>query len=234
MSLRGAKRRSNLLEQEDRHGPAGLAMTAWSLLLDLGGVFHSDAALQGLGDGAATFEDRDSSFGFLALALGDLQVVFDPEMRQLQDPFGGIDGALRFGPEFVGVTGYPTRLQRAGEGAGESAGGGGDEVVEGGWKLFFRSHLVEVSDFGVDAEVDGFFKPSEIGATFWALLLDDFDLGHVDGFAHHSTSFSTGHREPRRGVAISLFTSSSRAQRSEAISSRPKGVATAFGLAMTE
>src|SRR2546422_2865583 len=158
MSLRGAKRRSNLLEQEDRHGPAGLAMTAWSLLLDLGGVFHSDAALQGLGDGAATFEDRDSSFGFLALALGDLQVVFDPEMRQLQDPFGGIDGALRFGPEFVGVTGYPTRFQRAGEGAGESAGGGCDEVVESGREFLFRSHFVEVGDFGVNSEVDGFFE----------------------------------------------------------------------------
>ena len=121
-------------------------------------MFHSDTALQGLRDGAAALEDGDGAFGFLALALGDLQVVFDSEMRQLQDAFGGIDGALRFGPEFVGVTGYPTRFQRAGEGAGESAGGGGDEVVEGRWKLFFRSHLVEVGDFGVDAEVDGFFE----------------------------------------------------------------------------
>src|SRR2546422_11410515 len=98
-------------------------------------------------------------------------------MRQLQDAFGGVDGALRFYPEFVGVAGYPTRFQRAGEGAGESAGGGGDEVVEGRRKLFLRGHLVEVGDFGVNSEVDGFFEPSEVGATFWALLLDDFDLG---------------------------------------------------------
>ena len=111
-----------------------------------------------MGDRTAALEDGDGALRFLALALGDLQVVFDSEMRQLQDAFGGVDGALRFGPEFVGVTGYPTRFQRAGEGAGESTGGGGDEVVEGRWKLFFRSHFVEVGDFGVNSEVDGFFE----------------------------------------------------------------------------
>ena len=121
-------------------------------------MFHSDTALQGLRDGAAALEDGDGAFRFLALALGDLQVVFDPEMRQLQDAFGGVDGALRFCPEFVGVAGYPTRFQRAGEGASESAGGGGDEVVEGRWELFLWGHLVEVGDFGVDPEVDGFFE----------------------------------------------------------------------------
>lgn len=59
-------------------------------------------------------------------------MIFDPEVRQLQDAFRGVDGAFRFGPEFVGVTGNPTRFQRAGEGSGESTGGRGDQIVEGG------------------------------------------------------------------------------------------------------
>ena len=109
----------------------GLAMTEESLLNNFRGVFHRDAALQGLGDGAAALEHSDRALSFLALALGNLKVVFCAEMRELQDTFGGVDGAFCFRPEFVGVTGDPTRLQRAGEGAGESAGGGGDEIVEG-------------------------------------------------------------------------------------------------------
>src|SRR2546422_907932 len=172
-------------------GSKGGFLCSWeSLLLDFRSVLHGDAAFQSLCDGTAAFENGYGAFGFFALALGDLQMVFDAEMRQLQDAFGGVDGALRFGPEFVGVTGYPTRFQRAGEGAGESAGGGCDEVVEGRRKLLFGGHLVEVGDFRVDAEVDGFFKPSEVGATLWALLLDDLDLRDVDGIAHRSTSFS--------------------------------------------
>ena len=106
-------------------------MTGESLLNDLRRVFHCDAALQGLRDGAAALEHSDRALGFLALAPGNLEVVCDAEMRQLQDALGGVDGAFCFRPEFVGVTGYPTRFQRAGEGAGESAGGGGDEIVEG-------------------------------------------------------------------------------------------------------
>ena len=109
----------------------GLAMTAESLLLDLRGVFHRDAALQGLRDGAAALEHSDRALGFLALAPGNLEVVCDAEVRQLQDALGGVNGAFCFRPELVGVTGDPTRFQRASEGAGESAGGGGDEIVEG-------------------------------------------------------------------------------------------------------
>jgi len=155
-----------------------------SLLLDLGGVFHRHAALQGLSHGAAAFEDRDGALGFLALALGDLQVIFNPEVRQLQNTVGGVDGALRFGPEFVGVTRYPTRFQRAGESTGESAGGGCDEVVEGRRQLFLRSHLVEVGDCGVNAEVDGFFETGEVRLTLRAFFLDDFHLRDIDCCAH--------------------------------------------------
>ena len=56
-------------------------MTGESLLDDFRGVFHRDAALQGLRDGAAAFEDRDGALGFFALTLGDLQVVFDAKVR---------------------------------------------------------------------------------------------------------------------------------------------------------
>ncbi len=80
-------------------------------------MLDRDAALQGLRDGAAALKDGQRTLGFLALSLGDRQMVFDLEMRQLQDTFGGIDGALRFGPEFIRVTGYPARFQRAGKGA---------------------------------------------------------------------------------------------------------------------
>src|SRR2546425_9906588 len=166
-------------------GSKGGFLCSWeSLLLDFRSVLHGDAAFQSLCDGTAAFENGYGAFGFFALTLGNLQVVFDPEMRQLQDAFGGVDGALRFGPEFVGVTRYPTRFQRAGESAGESAGGGCDEVVEGRRQLFLRSHLVEVSDCGVNAEVDGFLETGEVRLTLRAFLLDDFHLRDIDCFAH--------------------------------------------------
>lgn len=100
-------------------------------LSDLRLVLDGDATLQGLRHGAAPFEDGEGAFGLLALARWDLHVVFDVDVGDLEHAFGRGDGAFRFSPEFVGVTGYPTRFQRAGEGAGESAGGGRDQVVEG-------------------------------------------------------------------------------------------------------
>ena len=163
-------------------------MTEESLLNNFRGVFHRDAALQGLGDGAAALEHSDRALSFLALALGNLKVVFGAEMRELQDTFGGVDGAFCFRPELVGVTGYPTRFQRAGEGAGESAGGGGDEIVEGRGQLLFGGHLVEVGDFRVHPEKDWVLEAGDVGAALGAFLLNDFDLGDVDGIAHRWAS----------------------------------------------
>ncbi len=79
-------------------------------------MLDGDAALEGLSDGAAALENGQGAFGFLALSAGDPQMVLHADVRHLEDAFGGGDGALGFGPEFVGVTGYPTRFQRAGEG----------------------------------------------------------------------------------------------------------------------
>src|SRR2546427_782188 len=98
---------------------ARLAMMEESLLDNFRGVFHRDAALQGLGDGAAALEHSDRALSFLALALGNLKVVFGAEMRELQDTFGGVDGAFCFRPELVGGTGHPTRFQRAPKGRGD-------------------------------------------------------------------------------------------------------------------
>src|SRR5438034_6839309 len=212
------------------------------LFLDLCGVFHRDAALQGLGNGAAALEHSDRALSFLALALGNLNVVFGAEMRELQDTFGGVDGAFCFRPELVGVTGYPTRFQRAGEGAGESAGGGGDEIVEGRGQLLFGGHLVEVGDFRVHPEKDWVLEAGDVGAALGAFLLDDFDLGNVHGIAHRlglrTMRLPRGYapRNDSQSVIASpegAWRSAKRCERSEAISSRPKGVATAFGLATT-
>src|SRR5437667_9818324 len=96
-SLRAPKRRSNLVltgdcfgtlrlamtngdaPRNDRMGTR-LAMTEESLLDDFRGVFHRDAALQGLGDGAAALEHSDRALSFPALALGDLNGVFGAAM----------------------------------------------------------------------------------------------------------------------------------------------------------
>ena len=81
-------------------------------------MLDSDAALQRLRHRAAAFEDGQGAFGLFALPLGDLQVILDVDVGDLEYAFGGGDRALGFSPKFVGVTGYPARFQRAGEGAG--------------------------------------------------------------------------------------------------------------------
>jgi len=71
-----------------------------------------------------------------------------------------------------------TRLQRAAKGAGQSAGGRGHDVIEGGCVRIVDVGIdaVMLGDFGVDAEEGGGFFGREIGAAERAF--DAFDA-HV-------------------------------------------------------
>src|SRR5437016_8448414 len=147
---------------------------------DLPGVADGHAPLRGLRDRTAAFEHGEGPLGLFALARRDRQVIRDADGRDPHHPIGRLDRSFGFSPELLRIAWNPARLQRAGQGAGESAGGGGDEMVERAGKLFFGLHLIEGFDPGVDAVPDGFGKIPEKGPAVGALLLIHAHPGDMD------------------------------------------------------
>src|SRR5437588_281284 len=175
---------------------------------DLPGVADGDAPLQGLRDRTAAFEHGEGPLGLFALARRDRQVIRDVDGRDPHHPIGRLDRSFGFSPELLRIARNPARLQRAGQGARESAGGGGDQVVECAGKLFFGLQLVEGFDPGVDTVPDGLGKISEKGPAVGALLLIDAHPGDMNRL----------HRAPPRCLAR-IATSIARRQ---AIAGRPR------------
>jgi hypothetical protein len=99
-----------------------------------------------------------------------------------------------------------TRFQRAGEGAGQSAAGGGNDVVEGRRvrREVLRRDTVMLGDLGMDAEGDRLLFGGQVGEPLRASEALDAharDVGRI-GHARHPTAAggtggSDGHR--RRG-----------------------------------
>ena len=119
-----------------------------------------------------------------------LAVGFQPE--------GGVDAAddedVILGFDFADGLGNQagigrinlTRLQRASEGAGESTGSGGDDVIEGGGVGIedLRRDLIVFGDGAMDAEQDGRGLGRQPGAAERALEALDFDLRAIDDVGH--------------------------------------------------
>jgi hypothetical protein len=117
----------------------------------------------------------------------DLDVAF---RVRLQLPLPGVD---------------PTRLQRATKGAGESAGGGSDDVVErGGPGLHpLGEAAIVLADGSVGAEHDRLRLGGEIREPLRPALADDVDPGDVGGLrcvGAHSVSVPVGDVVPQRGT----------------------------------
>ena len=77
----------------------------------------------------------------------------------------GLDLAGRLADQPALARGDSTRLQRAPEGARQSAGGGGDDVVQRRSMLGLSAgrHAVVLRDLVVDAEEDGLGLTGEVG-----------------------------------------------------------------------
>jgi hypothetical protein len=87
-----------------------------------------------------------------------LELVDDVDPLDNEDAVLVLDLAPRFGDESAFACGDVTRLQRASERPGQSTGGSGDDVIQGGRPLGVapaRDPIV-VGDFVVHAEPDGF------------------------------------------------------------------------------
>ncbi|WP_444683888.1 hypothetical protein [Alkalicoccus luteus] len=66
-----------------------------------------------------------------------------------------------------------TRIQRAGKGAGQSAAGSGDDVIQRGWIFRFGFDSVKLLHTSVNAKIKRVLKSFQIGLTVRGLLLFD-------------------------------------------------------------
>jgi hypothetical protein len=100
--------------------------------------------------------ERVSALGGLALTGLEFQVVADPDPLDHQDAVLDLHLAPGLGVEPPLAGRDLARLQRAPEGAGESAGGGRDHVVERGRVGLVLAHVdaVVAGHRAVDAEQD--------------------------------------------------------------------------------
>ena len=82
-----------------------------------------------------------------------------------------------------------TRLQRASEGSGESAGGGRDDVIESGGmrREGFRWHFVVLGDCAMDAKYHRLGLGGQVGAAHRASFTLDADFGAIDYISHFAT-----------------------------------------------
>lgn len=124
----------------------------------------------------------DSVFLFFRHVQGvDHVDTLDHENLVLEFHFAG-----DFRGEFL-VAGIDlARLQRASEGAGESATRCGDYVVECGrmWLGDFSADAVVRCNGTMDTELHRTFFSRQVGAAQRALLPLDFDFGYVDNLGH--------------------------------------------------
>jgi len=87
------------------------------------------------------------------------------------------------------------RIQRAGEGTGQSAGNAGHNMIECGGILRAFDFatvflLVEVLDAAVDPKMDGVVKVFQLGCSMGAGMFPDCQIAGI-GYSHGHTSFTT-------------------------------------------
>lgn len=105
------------------------------------------------------------------------QAIAHPDPLDHQDPVLHLDVAfgVRLQLPLPGID--PARLQRATQGARESAGGGGNDVVERGGPGFhpFRQPAVVLADGSVRAERNRFGLGRKVRKPVWPSLANDVD-----------------------------------------------------------
>jgi hypothetical protein len=116
--------------------------------LNVGVVLQLNPALDAEGGRTAFFGERDESTGIVLAVLRDLDVVADADSSV----------ALDIGAQFLGIRGDSSGFQGAAQGTGQSAGDGGDQIVEGRRDVLLRLQLVELLDTAVDAKADRFLE----------------------------------------------------------------------------
>jgi hypothetical protein len=121
----------------------------------------------------------ECALGLGPLALRDLAPVVDANRRDERDTVDVLDDALDVGDQIVRRALDPARIQRATQGAGESAGNRHDEMVERRRPLDLRFGLVERLDAPVETVGNGRVgERVEIGGLHApARLLDDARSG---------------------------------------------------------
>ena len=116
----------------------------------------------------------------------DTQRVRDMDALDHEDTVVALDLTARLArePAFVWID--VTRFQRASEGAGESAGSRGDDVVERRRALGIAAprNAVVVGDLVVNSEEDRFFASGKLRASQWAADSLDPHVRGVDDICH--------------------------------------------------
>jgi hypothetical protein len=105
-----------------------------------------------------------------AAVVGHAQAVPHVDALDHQDAVLLLDLADRLDVVLLRIDFDLTRFQRAGEGAGQSAAGGGDNVVECGGmrRILLGLDAVVLGHLGVDAERDGLRLGRKVREPLWA------------------------------------------------------------------
>src|SRR5262245_50185979 len=99
---------------------------------------------------------RQRALGLRALSFGDLQLIFDVYFSQKEYPILSLlNVSFHLSFQRTSVGRDLTRLQRASKGAGHSRANGGDDMIDGGWKLFFDRRPVPGLDTPMHAGANG-------------------------------------------------------------------------------
>ena len=86
---------------------------------------------------------------------------------------------------------YFARFQRAAKSAGQSAGGGSNNIIQRGrmWFMDLRINAVMLGDLGMHAKLYGLLFLGQVSATKRAFYSFYFYFGCIDNFFAHSTPF---------------------------------------------
>lgn len=136
---------------------------------------------------AALGIDPMGAFHRLPLLGAKLQMVRDVDAAHDQHAVVFLNLTDRRGGQQIFTGRYLSRLQRAPEGAGQSAGRRGDEIVEGGGvrRVNVRIDAIVLGHLRVDAEEHRGFLNWEIRPAQWAFHPLDAHLGAIDHWIRH-------------------------------------------------
>jgi len=133
---------------------------------------------------------RERSLDLLLVRIGsDAESVANVDAFDHQDAVLEFDFAGRVALESAFASRDVTRFQRASEGAGQSAGGGGNDVVERGRTLCLAScrHTVVLGDGGVDAEDHRLILRGQVSAPERPTYPLDSDSRDIRDRSHPTT-----------------------------------------------
>jgi hypothetical protein len=130
--------------------------------------------------------DRVGALGVRALVPGHLDAVVDADPLEDQHAVLVLDLAAGLDVVPVLLNFDLTRFQRAGKGAGQSAGGRGDHVIERGrlGREPLRVGAVVLGHFGVHAEAHRLVCGGKVGQPLRPAESLDSHVGDVCGVAH--------------------------------------------------